>query len=136
MERGERFNTTCFINEIINELVPNLKRRGGFPDKRWYRLHLDNARPHNSRDSVDYIDRQNVVRLSHPLHSPDLAPGDFYLSANTKQRLAKCHGTTREEVFQNVNEFLQSISEDELVRVFLNWMTRLEQVIATGGEYI
>jgi hypothetical protein len=53
-----------------------------------------------------------------------------------KQRLAKYHGTTKEELFQNVNEILESISEDDLVHVFLHWMTRLEQVIARGGEYI
>jgi hypothetical protein len=31
---------------------------------------------------------------------------------------------------------LNSISEEEWVRVFLDWMRRLEQVISTGGEYI
>jgi histone-lysine N-methyltransferase SETMAR len=89
MERCERFNTRYFINENINELAVNLKRRGEFPDKRWYRLHLNNARPRNSHDSVDYIDRQQFVRLPHPPYSPDFAPSDFYRSGNVKQRLAK-----------------------------------------------
>jgi hypothetical protein len=53
-----------------------------------------------------------------------------------KQRLAKYHGTTKEELFQNVNPISESISEDELVHAFLNWMTRSGQVIATGGEEI
>jgi hypothetical protein len=136
VERGERFNTTWFLNEIISELVASLKRRGEVSDRGWYRLHLDNARSHNSRDSVDYIDQQKFVRLPHPPYSPDLAPSDFYLFGNMKQRLVKCHGTTKEELFQNVNEILESISEDELVHVFLNWMTKLGQVIDMGGEYI
>jgi hypothetical protein len=29
--------------------------------------------------------------------------------------LAKCHGTMKEELFRNVDEILNSISEDELV---------------------
>jgi hypothetical protein len=43
-----------------------------------------------------------------------------------EQKLARYHGMTKEELFQNVNEILESISEDELVHVSLNWMTRLE----------
>jgi hypothetical protein len=46
MEQGRRFNPTYFINEIINDLVANLKATGKFPDKKWYRLQLDNAQPH------------------------------------------------------------------------------------------
>jgi predicted RNase H-like HicB family nuclease len=49
---------------------------------------------------------------------------------------AKYHGTTKEELIQNVKEILECISEDELVPIFLNWMTRLEEVIATNGEYL
>jgi hypothetical protein len=96
MERGQRFNTTDFINEIINDLVANLKAMDTFPDKKWYRLDLDNARPHTSQDSVEYIDRHRLVRVPHPPSSPDLAPSDFYLFGYLKGRLAKCHGTTKE----------------------------------------
>jgi hypothetical protein len=38
--------------------------------------------------------------------------------------------------FQKRADILNSISEDEFVQVFRNWMTRLEQVIGTGGEDI
>jgi hypothetical protein len=48
IERGQRFNIMYFIDEIISELIRNIKRTWKFLDKRWYRLHLDNARPHTS----------------------------------------------------------------------------------------
>jgi histone-lysine N-methyltransferase SETMAR len=79
MGLGQRFHSTYFIDEIVSESVPNIKRTWNFPDNRWYRLHLDDARPHNSRSSVEYIDRNKFVRLSHPPRSPGLAPADFYL---------------------------------------------------------
>ena len=133
---GHRFNTMSSINEIIHELVANLKATAKFPDKKWRRLHLDNARPHTSQASVDYIDRHKFVRVSHPPYPPDLAPSDFYRFGCLNGKLAKCHGTTKDDRFRNVTDNLDSISEKELTQVFLNWMRRLEKVISIGGEYI
>jgi hypothetical protein len=64
-----------------------------------------------------------------------LAPNDFYLFKHLKRRLGKCHRTTKEEVIRNVTENLDSISEEELVQVFVNWLTGLKEVISTSGEY-
>jgi histone-lysine N-methyltransferase SETMAR len=122
MERVQRFNTTYCINEIIHDLVANLRPTDTFPDKKWYRLHLDNARPHISQDSAEYIERHRLVRVPHPPDSPNLAPSDFYLFGYMKGRRAKRYGTTKEDLFRNVTEILNSISEEELVRVFLDWM--------------
>jgi histone-lysine N-methyltransferase SETMAR len=113
MERGQRFNTTSFIKEIINDLVANLKATYPIPDTKWYRLRLDNDRPHTSQDSVKYIDRHTLVRVPHSPYSPDLAPSDFFLFGHLKGRPAKCQGTTKEDLFRNVTEILNSISEEE-----------------------
>jgi hypothetical protein len=107
-----------------------------FSDKYWYHLHVHNAQPRTSQASVDYIDRHKFVRVHHPPYSPDLAPTDFYLFEYMKGKLALCHGTTKEEFFGSVTEILDSIPEEELVQVFLNSTTRLEQVISTDGEEI
>jgi hypothetical protein len=50
-----------FIKAIINELVTNLKATWKFPDKKWYHVHLDNAWPHISQDSADYIGKTNLL---------------------------------------------------------------------------
>jgi len=132
---GDRFNTTYFINEIINALVETLKERGEWKERKWYRLHLDNARPHNSKDSERYIDRHFFHRLPHPPYSPDLAPSDFYLFGALKTSLTKCHGESREDLFENVRRLLAEINPDEFKSVFLTWMKRLQKVIDTNGEY-
>jgi hypothetical protein len=136
MQQDHRFNTTYFIKEVINDLVANLKATGAFPDKKWHRLHLDNPRPGTSQTPLDDIDRYKLVRVPHLPSSPDFAPSDFYLFGCLQGRLAKCHGTTKEGLFQNVSKILDSVSEEEFVRVFLDWMRRLEHVISTGGESI
>jgi hypothetical protein len=117
-------------------LVRKLKVMGKFPNKKRYYLHIDNARPHTSQLSSDYIDHHKFIKILHPPYSPNIAPSDFYLFGKPKNKLAKCHGTTKEELFQKVEAILNSCSEKELMYVFKNWMGRLGQVIETGGEYI
>jgi hypothetical protein len=76
--QDRRFNTMYFVNEIIHGSVTNLKATGRFPDMKWYRSHPDNAQPHPSHESVEYINRHNFVRLPHLPYSRDLVPSDFY----------------------------------------------------------
>jgi hypothetical protein len=90
---------------------------------------LDNARTHLSQPSVDYIERHKFIRVLYSLYSPDAAPNDFYLFGCLKGRAAKCRGTTKEELFRTIIEILASISEEESVQVFLNWMARMEQAV-------
>jgi hypothetical protein len=136
MERGQCFNSAYFCGVVINELVKKLKTMRYFPRKNWYHLHLDNARPHVSQMASRYITDNGFVKMPHPPYSPDIAPSDFYLFGNIKTKLAKCHGTTREELFRNVQAILSSIPDSELFNVFKEWMRRLQQVIDSGGEYI
>jgi hypothetical protein len=70
--------------------------------------------------------------VPHYRYSADLAPSDFYLFGYLKGRLAKCQGTKKEELFRNVTEIPDSISEEEFIQVFLNWIRRLEQGIGTS----
>jgi hypothetical protein len=64
MKRSRCFDTAYFINVIIDESVTNMKTTVKFPDKKWRRLHPDNAQPHSSDDSVDHMDEHKFVRLS------------------------------------------------------------------------
>jgi len=136
LKPGEKFNTTYFINDVIAEMFEVLRKQGRLKDKPWLRLHMDNARPHNSKDSTDFIERHKFVRMPHPPYSPDLAPSDFYLFGTIKDRLRSIQGHTAEELFQNVEEILNAISGEEIERVFLDWMERCRKVIASNGDYI
>jgi hypothetical protein len=53
-----------------------------------------------------------------------------------KGKLGKSHETKKEELFRNVAEILDLMPEEELIQVFLSYMTMVEQIITTSGEYI
>ena len=51
-------------------------------------LHQDNARPHISKATMDFIAKHGINLLNHAPYSPDLAPCDFWLFPHLKTLLA------------------------------------------------
>jgi len=126
----------CIAIDIIRKLVQELHPRGGTPRRKVFRLHIENAKPHNSKSSIQCLEDNKLKRLPHPPYSPDVAPSDFYLFGTVKHRLEGCMGETVEDLKENVSEILSTISEEELMAAFLNWMERLQQVIDNGRNDI
>jgi hypothetical protein len=62
--------------------------------------------------------------------------GTVILAELEQGGLPKCYKMMKEELFKKITEISNSISEEVLVQMFRNWMTRLGQVINTSGEYI
>jgi hypothetical protein len=56
-------------------------------------LHVDNAKPHTSKMSIETIEALSIILVPQPLYSPDLAPCDSFLFGYLKQRLEGKHFT-------------------------------------------
>jgi histone-lysine N-methyltransferase SETMAR len=52
-------------------------------------VHADNARPHTTRLSTQYLNENRMKSAPHPPYSPDLVPSDFYLFGYVKRCLAR-----------------------------------------------
>jgi hypothetical protein len=63
----------------------------------------------------------------------DLAPSDFYLFGHMKGLLRGDSFETGEQVLSAVKAILRSLEKSTLTKVFLEWMTRLEQCIEIKG---
>jgi hypothetical protein len=50
-------------------------------------LHLDSAKPHNSRLSIEKMEEYGFICVPQPFYSPDLAPCDFFLFGYLKFQL-------------------------------------------------
>jgi hypothetical protein len=100
------------------ETYPNSRfksRKGPF-------LHLDNARPH----SADHeIQENNLIRLSHPTYSPELAPADFWFFVYPKVMLEESSFETSEEQQEKVTGILISIPTSTIKTVFEEWKKNL-----------
>jgi hypothetical protein len=49
--------------------------------------HIDNAKPHNSRLSIQKMEEYGFIHMPQPPDSPDLAPCDFSLFGYWKSQL-------------------------------------------------
>jgi hypothetical protein len=68
------------IVENLSVARPKLKATAAHP-------HTDNAKPHNSRLSLQKIEEYGFIRVPQTLSSPDLAPCDFFLFGYLKLQL-------------------------------------------------
>ena len=129
------FNTNYFINEILEKI----KLRTSI-DRETLRkklvLHYDKARPHVSKKVSQYLDDNHIIKAPQPPYSPDIAPSDFYLFGYIKHKLQGCIFESREDLLDQVNEILEEIPHETLIKVFLDWEKRLQHVINSNGGYI
>jgi hypothetical protein len=77
-----------------------------------------------------------MIRMPQPPYSPDLAPSDFYLFGTVKNRLEQIQASDADDFFEQLTEILNSISPEELERVFAAWIDRIRQVSEGNGEYL
>ena len=132
-------NTTMdsnyFINNILiplyeqkNNIWPNSGRR-----KIW--LHIDNASVHNSNMTKEKIQNTCFKRAPHPPFSPDVAPSDFFLFGYVKEKLRGQRFKSRFELYEAINEIVQSIPHEMKVKVFDEWANRCKWVFEHNGSY-
>jgi hypothetical protein len=82
------------------------------------------------------MEQNSIQRAPHPACSPDLAPSDFYLFDSVEQLLSRCQFADQDSLLKAVSDIFVGIEKVTLESVFHNWMERLCQCSATGGEYM
>jgi histone-lysine N-methyltransferase SETMAR len=80
LPQGQNYNLHFFTEIILPSIVENLsvarpKLKATAPH-----LHIENAKPHNSRSSLQKIEEYGFIHVPQSPYSPDLAPCDFFYS--------------------------------------------------------
>jgi hypothetical protein len=74
-----KYNTTFFVESVVSDLVEHVCQESRQNTLRGILVHLDNARPYNSRKSEAALTATKVCRIPAPTDSPDLSQNDFFL---------------------------------------------------------
>ena len=136
LPKGSKFNSRYFIDEILVKIAQFHQEFNGQSNKRKLVVHMDNARPHRSNDSLNFAAENNLRFCDHPAFSPDLAPSDFYLFGKVKDELKGSEFECEEELFESIENILKRIPKEELESVMKEWENRLRACISCGGDYI
>lgn len=70
----------------------------------------DNARPHTSKTTVEYISSLGWEVLPHAAYSPDMAPSDYYLFRSLQHHLADSQFKTIDDVQKSMSIYIDSKS--------------------------
>jgi histone-lysine N-methyltransferase SETMAR len=95
LPQGQNYNSQFFIETVLPSIEMNLAQRRPKLRATGVHLHMDNAKSHRSKTSVQKIDEMGFVLVSHPPYSPDIAPSDFFLFGSLKDRLDEQASQTR-----------------------------------------
>jgi hypothetical protein len=74
LPQGQNYNSHFFTEIILPSIVENLSVARLELKATAAHAHTDNAKPHNSRLSLQNIEEYGVIHVPQPLNSPDLAP--------------------------------------------------------------
>jgi len=86
MPRGNTVTSTTYADLLKNHLRPAVKSKLRGILNTGVLLQHDNARPHTARSTVATIQDLSFECLPHPPYSPELAPSDFHVFGQVKQR--------------------------------------------------
>jgi histone-lysine N-methyltransferase SETMAR len=133
---GQKYNSQFFTETVL----PGIK--GKFAECRpkllttAAHLHVDNAKPHTSKMSIEKIKELGFILVPQPPYSPDLAPCNFFLFGYLKQHLEGKHFTREDQVIAAAREVLDKIPLQTFQNVMDDWQYRLRRCIQLGGEYL
>jgi hypothetical protein len=133
--KGTTYNSTFFCDIVVPDLLANVCAQRRRRTLKGLIVHLDNARPHNSKKSNACLTEFRASRAPHPAYSPDLAPSDFFLFGTVKRELQNYEVHSRGELILAIQAIFDAIPKETLTSVYVAWIKRLKWVIKNEGKY-
>jgi hypothetical protein len=106
-----KYNTTFFVELVVPDLVEHVCQENRQKTLQGIMVHLDDARPHNSRKSEAALTATKARKI----------PASVYSSPN--------------ELISAISELIVSLPKGQFAGVYENWMKRINWVIKHRGEY-
>jgi len=100
------------------------------------RLVHDNAPPHVSQATKDYLANINVRLLLQPPYSPDCNLCDRYIFPRLEAIRGRDNFETRQELEQFLGQQLPLFSNQRMAKALSKMVQDFDQIINNGGEYL
>ena len=126
-----KWYTEVCLPQVFSKIQEKRPRTG----LRGILLHHGNASSHTATATIAFLEKTLVKLMTHPASSPDLAPCDFILFPNVKNRMRRHRFPSSEDDVAAYNEELSAMSENEWRVCFQKWFQRVQRCIECAGEY-
>jgi len=135
LQHGQTVNAVryCETLEHLREAIR--RKRPGLLSRGVVLLH-DNATPHTSAKTLEWLQKYNWEILQHPAYSPDLAPSDYHLFGPLKRELSG-HNFTRDNELQNaVQQFFAQHDRSFYEGGIMALIDRWDKCLNKFGDYV
>ena len=79
IESGNSITDGYYKSNYLKSLFSSIRRKRPNAGLRCFKLHDDNARPHQTDSIKTFLQEERVMILNHPPYVPDLNSSDFWL---------------------------------------------------------
>jgi hypothetical protein len=110
--KGITYNNTFFCDVVIPDLLENVHAYSRRRILKWILVHLDNARPDNSKKSNECLPEFRARRVPYPAYEPNPAPNDFILFRTVKTELQNYKIHNRKDLILIIRMIFDEISSD------------------------
>jgi histone-lysine N-methyltransferase SETMAR len=135
LPRGETINAVRYC-QTLNKLREAIRRKRPGRLTEGVILQHDNATPHTANITKDWLHKYGWEVLTHPPHSPDLAPSDYHLFMPLKRHLAGKRFDADEDLIQDVRTWLQNLDVNFCREGIYSLMHRWQKCIDRNGDYV
>jgi hypothetical protein len=98
-------------------------------------FHHDNAPPHTSVITQQFLAKYEMAVIPHPPYSLDLAHCDFFLFPEMKLKLKGGRFDTIEEIQAESQRVIDTLTEKDFQEAFQKWRRRWDQWLHAGVNY-
>jgi hypothetical protein len=103
-----KFNEAHYVTNIFCPLAVWSDTQVGKTNRKLI-IHSENARPHTTKKTLDFLELNRMERAPHTPYWPDLAPSDSYLFGYIKQVLTGRKFAERKGLLEAVMTILDAI---------------------------
>ena len=132
LKQGHMVNSEKYIS-TLRTLKARLSRVRSGRDSI---LQHDKAHPHTSRQTQDALAQLKLPALPHPAYSPDLAPSDYFLFLQLKNRLKGNHYDRDEEVVAAIRQLCREQSSEFFADGIRQLVRRWQLCVDRDGDYV
>jgi hypothetical protein len=136
LPQGQNYNPHFFTEIILPSIVENRSVSRPKLKATAANLHINNAKPHNSRLSLQKIEEYGFIRVPQPPHSPSLAPCGFLSFGYLKSQLEGKTFFDENSLKPEVEQLLREIPITLLCSGMEDWVHRLNQCIESAEDSV
>jgi hypothetical protein len=130
---GQKYNSQFFTETVLPSIEQKLAECRSKLRTTAAHIHVDKAKPHNSKMSIKKIKELGFILVPQPPYSPGLAPCDLFLFGYLKRHLEGKHFTREDQVVAAVREVSDKIPLQTFQNAMDDWQYRLRRCIQLGG---